>query len=45
MSLRDKRYDGGEDYKYELVDQKLKLLNDIERKIQTLKALMDGNTI
>lgn len=45
MSLRSKRYDGAEDYKYELVDPIPKLIEDIERKLQTLKDLYNGNSI
>ena len=40
MSLRDKRFDGAEDYNYELVDPIQRLLEDIERKIAVVKELI-----
>ncbi len=40
MGLRDKRFDGAEDYNYELVDPIQRLLEDIERKIAVVKELI-----
>jgi len=40
MSLRDRRFDGAEEFNYELIDPIHKLMEDIERKIAVVKELI-----